>query len=147
MCLCPLAAACAETGDEPDEKVHLDRFEEGCQLPQLLRPNETRKMWLMRWRGKNGEMDNEHLVGGEEDLQGKFAFEQDSTSFPNTAFPSHNGMQTKGVKIEFFMVHNDDILHFHGSKTRDLSDDEKPAVPWALERSWQSLNDPEWQRQ
>lgn len=48
MRLCPLAAVCADTCDEPDEKVHLDRFAECCQLSQLLRPNGTRRMWLMR---------------------------------------------------------------------------------------------------
>jgi len=101
------------------QPVLLRNFEAACNLPEGFRPSPAsdNKLWLMRWRGHDGDF----LVSGETQAQGQFRFEEN---------PENSTADLQSCNSAFDMIHRGKYFVFKGNKI-EASQPQSPAG-WSL---------------
>ncbi|KAF4631926.1 hypothetical protein G7Y89_g6210 [Cudoniella acicularis] len=114
----------------------LEDFEEACNLDFEEQPGPgTDSKWSMRWRGKDGGLRGDELVGGEINFNNFFNFDHDPSS-PSNGF--------KPIEIIFMMMYAGNPMRFEAVKEADLAEGEWAEAPWKVKQRWEDLLDPEW---
>lgn len=119
-------------------------FEKACELEKAKEPSPTNHTWLTRWRGKDGGMRLDKLIGGETNNRGVF-------SITESQFAVGGAVQTV-LGLDFMMLYNDQRFRFKAEKDGDLGRNDHPEAPksdveWrGIEEEWSALEDPEWSR-
>ncbi|KAH6723037.1 hypothetical protein BKA61DRAFT_648264 [Leptodontidium sp. MPI-SDFR-AT-0119] len=124
MRLCPFSAY------PRGKKFTINEFEKAGDLEQGSMPSPEKRNWLMRWRGRDGGMRQEELVGGEENVQSVFDFVFDVRD---------DGVGV--VRIEFAMSYRGKVFGFSGTKAREL-DEGEGRMDWEeVVHRWNRLRD------
>lgn len=121
--------------ESSEEKFPVAEFEKRCYLKEEKLPGPDHLTWAMRWRGTDGGMQVNKVVGGEEESLGAFDFKEEP-SFPPT--------NVAGVKLTFFMIYSGLLFSFDALKVAELDAMEIDIKAQQLERRWKSLYNPEW---
>lgn len=116
MRLCPRDLSPGSEKNPPD----LKQFKQLCYLDAAEVPVEN-SSWMMRWRGRDGGLRLDELVGDESRSIGPFSFEE-------------------GTKLIFLFIYNDNLFRFQAIKIADLAAHECAEAPSVLEREWEQLD-------
>lgn len=121
---CPREAESQKFG-----RFTLQDFEKACELDSKLDPGDLQASWAMRWRGRDGGMQLDQLVGGEKDFQETIELDIGDSD---------------EVVIKLPMYYRGERFTFWGSRRMGLGDEETADPPHVLERKWKELYDPAW---
>jgi hypothetical protein len=93
------------------EKFVAANFEKLCYLKKKRTvPGREQQLWAMRWRGTDGGVQFNEVVGEESKSLGSIDFEED---------PSSASADFVGVKIKSFMIYNSQLFSLDGFKTAE----------------------------